>query len=387
MKLLKNYRPDLEKYWSKENSCDFNNATIGERSVVKWRCLKGHSFNKEIKRVSSNKIFKCEDCIKENSIGLKYPELKEYYSTKDNKFSIENLQSETTPIWWILSCKHKTKRTVKSIIESMQCYNCSPEKLRKKRAIDVYPEIDKYWAKENNQNFRNISSWDETRYYWVCKNNHLELKTIYQKAVLRPHCRLCTKGATSDIPEDSKIRYDEVKNKQDKRTVSLVSKRKYWWICNYDHSFQYPVKTQYEKEFEYCTECQKFDPSTLEVEVRSYISEIYKGIIVYNYKEISNVSEVDIYLPELGIAFEVNGEYWHSNKIARKNGWNSAKQKHKHKKDNCLKSSVRLYFIWEDDWRLNKESTMEEIQNAIKDFSKDFRLLNRLESNRDKIFN
>lgn len=387
MKLLKNYRADLEKYWSKENSNNFNKATIGERSVVEWRCLKDHSFNKEIKRVASNKIFKCEDCIKENSIGTKYPELKEYYSTKDNKFSIERLQSETTPIWWILSCKHKTKRTVKSIIESMQCYNCSPEKLRKKKAIDVYPEIDKYWARENNKNFKGLSSWDETRYYWACENDHLELKTIYQKAVLRTHCRLCIKGSVSDISKDAIIQYDEVRNKKDKRTVSLSSKTKYWWLCNKRHSFKHSVKAQYERNFEYCTECQKFEPSTLEVEVRSFIGRIYNNEIIYNYKNIPNVSEVDIYLPELGIAFEVNGEYWHSNKIARKNGWNSAKQKHKHKKDNCLKSSVRLYFIWEDDWRLNKESTMKEIREALIGLSKDFRILNRLESNRDKIFN
>ena len=54
--------------------------------------------------------------------------------------------------------------------------------------------------------------------------------------------------------------------------------------------------------------------STAEDVLRQDISAIYKGTIKSNTRKIITPLELDIYLPELKIAIEYNGTYWHSSK-------------------------------------------------------------------------
>jgi hypothetical protein len=51
--------------------------------------------------------------------------------------------------------------------------------------------------------------------------------------------------------------------------------------------------------------------------------------------------ELDLYLPDRGIAFEFNGYYWHS-AINEK-----YKEYHKNKTEICLENGVKLYHLWE----------------------------------------
>ena len=46
-----------------------------------------------------------------------------------------------------------------------------------------------------------------------------------------------------------------------------------------------------------------------------YIKSIYSGDIIENDKSILDGLEIDIYLPELKIGFEFNGDYWHMNPL------------------------------------------------------------------------
>ena len=56
-----------------------------------------------------------------------------------------------------------------------------------------------------------------------------------------------------------------------------------------------------------------------------------------------NPYELDIYLPEIGIAIEFNGLHWHSDKYKNKNY-------HLVKYERCLENEIELIQVWEDDW-------------------------------------
>lgn len=59
--------------------------------------------------------------------------------------------------------------------------------------------------------------------------------------------------------------------------------------------------------------------------------------------------EVDIYLPDLGLAFEFNGDYWHSDEFIIPNHGMTAEEYHDLKWSDCHDVGVHLYFIWESD--------------------------------------
>jgi hypothetical protein len=112
--------------------------------------------------------------------------------------------------------------------------------------------------------------------------------------------------------------------------------------------------------------CIKCNPPSLtssiaENEFSDFISTIYSGEIKKNDRELfrgnPKFSEVDVYLPELNIAFEYNGLYWHS-EIYKNPTY------HIEKTQNLLSNGIKLYHIWEDDW-LYKKDIVKSMVSAI----------------------
>lgn len=112
--------------------------------------------------------------------------------------------------------------------------------------------------------------------------------------------------------------------------------------------------------------CIKCNPPSLtssiaENEFSDFVSTIYSGEIKKNNRELfrgnPKFSEVDLYLPELKIAFEYNGLYWHS-EIYKNPTY------HIEKTQNLLANGIKLYHIWEDDW-LYKKDIIKSMVSAI----------------------
>lgn len=97
--------------------------------------------------------------------------------------------------------------------------------------------------------------------------------------------------------------------------------------------------------------------SIWEAEVITYIHSISIHRVVENDRTILDRLELDAYLPELNVAFECNGSYWHSE--------NNGKDKTYHiKKTNmCAEKGIRLIHLWEHEWK-NKQSIVKSIISA-----------------------
>ncbi len=99
--------------------------------------------------------------------------------------------------------------------------------------------------------------------------------------------------------------------------------------------------------------------SNLENNIFKYISSIYHGKILKNTRKAISPYELDIYLPELNIAFEINGSFWHS----ENNGIDKNYQFDKSKR--CINKGIKLFHIYEYDVLndINKVKTL--IKRAI----------------------
>lgn len=91
----------------------------------------------------------------------------------------------------------------------------------------------------------------------------------------------------------------------------------------------------------------------------NYFGEIIKGFRLYdNESDKRFYKELDIYLPDLKLAFEFNGLYWHSEKYVNIDY-------HKNKTELCENKNVQLIHIYEDDWNYKQEIVKSRILNLL----------------------
>jgi len=137
--------------------------------------------------------------------------------------------------------------------------------------------------------------------------------------------------------------------------VGYLSNGQYEFKCDLhkDHHFNIDYKLLWNRinnKTILCTECNPISKnvSGLELQLLGFIKENYNDEIILNDRKILNPLELDIYLPNLKLAFEFNGLWWH-------NELNKDKDYHLNKTEECEKQGIQLIHIYEDDWIYNNE--------------------------------
>lgn len=113
--------------------------------------------------------------------------------------------------------------------------------------------------------------------------------------------------------------------------------------------------------------CRKCHPiSSGEDELFDYIKSLNPSLTVKRHtKSIIKPNELDIYIPDLKLAIEFNGAYWHSTKHISNINY------HLNKTKACEEKGIWLIHIWEWDWIKEKDK--------VKTFLKDLILNNKLD--------
>lgn len=117
-------------------------------------------------------------------------------------------------------------------------------------------------------------------------------------------------------------------------------------------------------KIEICPGCfpRKIFKSQGEQELFDFISSI-DSTAVNNFRAHYHEKEIDVYLPEKNIGFEYNGLYWHSESVLEYNNKDpkSDYEKYKH----FLDKGIRLYQIFEDEWKNKKDIVKSRIKNIL----------------------
>lgn len=110
-----------------------------------------------------------------------------------------------------------------------------------------------------------------------------------------------------------------------------------------------------------CRVCHPIDNVIYESVISTQIEEILKEQNIFYHKNTRSVIkplELDFYLPEHKLAFEINGNYWHSELKKNKNY-------HLHKTKLCDEQGIKLIHIFEDEVRLKYDIVKSRILNLI----------------------
>ena len=106
-----------------------------------------------------------------------------------------------------------------------------------------------------------------------------------------------------------------------------------------------------------CSNCNPLKQNVKQNEISDFIKHFIESVEINN-RQILDGLEIDIYLPDLKLAFEFNGLYWHS-EIYKKPNY------HKMKSGLCESMGIQLFHIWEDDWQYKQEIVKSMILNKL----------------------
>lgn len=95
-----------------------------------------------------------------------------------------------------------------------------------------------------------------------------------------------------------------------------------------------------------------------ELELYEWLKNNYTGEVIKRDRSVLSNFELDIFLPELNLAIEYNGEYWHSNIY---------KDKHYHidKTNKCLSKGIKLVHIFEHEWKLKASIVKSRLASIL----------------------
>ena len=141
-------------------------------------------------------------------------------------------------------------------------------------------------------------------------------------------------------------------------------RKKYKWKCVKCGSvFEQNIhKNQINGKIQHIPRCLNCYPhlsgySFLEKELVDFIKSIYDGRIITNNRKILKGKELDIYLPEINIAVQFDGIYWHSLKD---------KNYHLNKTLLCEKQGIQLIHVFEHEWINKREIVEDRIKSILK---------------------
>ena len=147
--------------------------------------------------------------------------------------------------------------------------------------------------------------------------------------------------------------------------IKTIDNNTYYNIkCDNNHEHVFSINSDMlRKRINYntvlCTICNKkydFTKSGIEIQLLNFINENYNGEIISNYR--LNNNEIDIYIKDLKIGFELNGVWWHNELFKNKNY-------HKNKKLFFKEKGIDIFFIYEDDWIYKQHIIKSMILNKL----------------------
>ena len=125
-------------------------------------------------------------------------------------------------------------------------------------------------------------------------------------------------------------------------TGSWRSDKKYKWQCvKCGNVFEIPTLSC---EIPRCLKCYPKKISALEKHLAEFCIQYFPNLIQHD-RTLIKPYELDIVIPEIKLAIEFNGNYWHSFECCYLSGY------HLMKTELCESNDYRLIHIWEDDWK------------------------------------
>ncbi len=234
---------------------------------------------------------------------------------------------------WTCACGHKWRAVYNAIDNGKGCPVCARSaRTGPARRVSISynlatedPVLASAWHPHRNAplSARNVSPSAHRRVWWQCPANpdHQWLNTVNalsrRKIRARVGCPFClnkTAGhgnSLADVDPELSTEWDQKKNQGLRATELLPSSgRKVWWLCRFGHSWRASPSSRRSQGRHGCPYCSK-QSSRMEIRVLTELQVLFSDVA---WRAKVNGAEVDVLLPSMRVAIEVDGERYHEGK-------------------------------------------------------------------------
>jgi hypothetical protein len=374
--------------------------TPGSHLLVEVKCdvcgqKKSIMFQKYIKNINNGGFYSCstkcaQDKVKKTSLNkhgkAHYSQTKEYKNSVKNtsleKYGVEH--HSQSPI-----VKNKIKKTnqkrygVDSFLEKKELML---QKIKDKYEVDNPFQAEEIKEKIKKTNLEKYGVEYPLQNPKILKDRRNNFKQKYgvdnpsklMEVKNKRHKTIKDKYGVDNAFQLAKVIPLAIKAKNEKEKNRLIERYQYlnWLEINYEEGYYLIYCKKCDHEFVIspdlfrnrmkgktilCTNCNPVNStkSGLEIELLKFIQENYQGEMLSNKRKIlNNKYELDIYLPDLKLAFEFNGLWWH-------NELNKDQKYHLNKTEACEDQEIKLIHVYEDDWLYKRKIIESRILNLL----------------------
>lgn len=127
-------------------------------------------------------------------------------------------------------------------------------------------------------------------------------------------------------------------------------------------------------KYGFCDVCRPINnnKSSGEAEIVDFVKSITDHEIILNSRKIIKPRELDIYIPELKLAIEYNGSFYHGDPrfyvdedIVFGKSVKDIRQRDENKRIMCENLGIKLVVVWEYDWLRDQERTKNQLMRIF----------------------
>jgi hypothetical protein len=305
---------------------------------VWWKCReKGHEWEGRIKSRTKRKGL-CPICvgqlvIPETSIATTHPEVAKQWSNKNKLKPTEVTFGSKKKYYW--QCPENKDHIYLAALANKTgkksgCPICRGLQVHDSNSLStLFPEISKLWHPKLNKNLtpEQVTFGSGIKVWWKCPKgeDHEWMAPIANLTSGNQGCPVCAgkKVVLSNSLETlhPKIakQWHPTKNKGlIPSGVTETSGRKIWWKCDKSNNHEWKATIASRTSGTNCPFCDLTPQSRQELIITFELLKFFKDINPKGYKTKLNgrLRAIDIFIPDLNLAIEFDGAYWHKDNRA-----------------------------------------------------------------------
>lgn len=329
--------------------------------TVEWLCPLGHTYKYSVSNmVSSVKENPCVYCSNGktlqgfNDLDTTHPDLAD--ELVDQSLRYELRAGSPIKVEWNCSGHTYTSSLVNRTRLGSGCPFCSGNKVLPgyNDLATTHPELAKELT--NQSEGTTLLSGSSKKVSWKCSQDHIWDSSVANR-VRGKGCGYCSgrypiPGETDLATTDPDI-YSEM---LEPALVTRKANKVVTWVCPKGHEWDAYVYSRTQGSG--CPVCSGGNISKLETDLSEKLKEIYPGVVLTSDKTQIKPLELDIYFPDLNVAVEFNGMYFHSEKF-------KPRDYHRNKLRLCQEKGIKLIQIWEDDYLKNPDLVLRTLSHKL----------------------
>ncbi|UOE75846.1 zinc-ribbon domain-containing protein [Parageobacillus thermoglucosidasius] len=324
---LEKLYPELLKEWDYEKNTPLTPSQITPKSGKKvwWICIKNKKHQWQETIANRTKGRGCPFCagkkvLVSESFGALFPDISKEWNYQKNcdKDPYSFTPYSNKKVWWICNKGHEWQATIGNRVRGSRCPFCLGIKATKENCLAItHPNLAKEWHPTKNKEITpfDVTYGTQKKFWWKCSQGHEWEASCNNRSRGRncPYCTnklACQDNCLKTTAPNLLVEWHPTKNnKVTPEDVTLGSEKKVWWkCCICEHEWEARVNKRAKGQG--CPKCKKeYGTSFSEQAIYYYISLIFVNAKNrYILKNGEDSFEVDIFVPELNLAIEYDGE-------------------------------------------------------------------------------